>query len=228
MGQRRLTPESSFCSLLQLGVEAPSVTQLAEHLLMLSTLASATDKPHQAATGTSADGDAALSRDLFRRSATPTPIDGEDLPSPDPSLSNLCRTPEQGSETISPVCRLKVSSLPSGTATTAKSGPSFSSLALALPSYSAAAALYASLAMHVGHAPGLLGLVAGAAQCDPGYILSLAQVRKGTANILFLHTGIIARVEPLAPLSGVSSALLQALIPLRPPPRRCRAACCAP
>ena len=150
---------------------------------MLSTLACATEKPEQTVAETSGcDGGLAQTRSFFRRSVTPTPVDDEDLSSPE-SPDELCRTPDQGPETLLPVCRLAVSSLASETTTiSAKSGPRFSSLALALPSHSSAAALYASLVMHVGHAPGLLDLVAGVAQCDPAYILSLAQVRRVIEN----------------------------------------------
>ena len=164
------------------------MTQLAEHLLMLSTLACATEKPEQTAAETSGgDGDLTQPRSFFRRSVTPTPVDGEDQSSPD-SPGDHCRTPEQGPETLLPVSRLAVSSLASETTTTiaAKNGPRFSTLALALPSHSSATALYASLVMHVGHAPELLGLVAGVAQCDPVYILSLAQVRRVMENTVKL------------------------------------------
>ena len=184
---RRAEPWPNTFFPLQLGVEGPSVTQLAEHLLMLSTLACATEVPKQTAAETSGgDGDLTQPRSFFRRSVTPTPVDGEDQSSPD-SPGDHCRTPEQGPETLLPVSRLAVSSLASETTTiAAKNGPRFSTLALALPSHTSAAALYASLVMHVGHAPGLLSLVAGVAQCDPAYILSLAQVRRAMGNTVEL------------------------------------------
>jgi hypothetical protein len=102
------------------------------------------------------------------------------VPSIDSPLSTattqLCRTPEQGPEAMSPHSRQPREPAFPLTRTPRAAHPDFSSIALALPSHAAAAALFVSLVLHTRHTQDQLSLLAGMAQCDPLYLLSLSQV----------------------------------------------------
>ena len=183
---------------MQMGVESPFVRLTAEHLLKVSTLSAhgCTKRFRLPKLG-----DMPASQDdpprywIRPEDATDpdTPADGgilsPSIPSPCPSLDstrssashlgpNLCRTPEQGHECVSPASRAAAAAAaPASFSFQGVTHASFACLAAALPSHLAAAAFLTSFAMHFKAPSSLAGLIAASAECGTGDLLTLCQVR---------------------------------------------------
>ena len=181
---------------MQMGVESPFVRLTAEHLLKVSTLSAhgCTKRFRLPKLG-----DMPASQDdpprywIRPEDATDpdSPADGgilsPSIPSPCPSLDstrssashlgpNICRTPEQGHECVSPASRAAAAAAPASFSFQGVTHASFACLAAALPSHLAAAAFLTSFAMHFKAPSSLAGLIAASAECGTGDLLTLCQV----------------------------------------------------